>query len=207
MLEVQESERRRIAHELHDELGQSLTAIKINLQASKHLSEAARQARNADNISIVESALAHVRSLSMTLRPSVLDDLGLGAALEWLTEQAHARGEFEVQFTSNLHDRRLPPAVETACFRIVQEALTNIYRHSQARKVSISIQAQVDSLTLDIHDDGRGFDSTRQHTGKSLGILGMAERASLLGGKLTIQSQPGEGCSISLQCPLNPIPA
>ena len=202
VLEVQESERRRIAHELHDELGQSLTAIKINLQASLRLPPADQERRSADNIAIIESALQHVRSLSLTLRPSVLDDLGLGAAIEWLAEQAHSRGDLQVELASDLNDRRLAPELETACFRIVQEALTNIQRHSKASKVRIALHAAGSDLVLTIGDNGRGFDTTRRMTGKSLGLLGMEERASLLSGTLSVRSQPGNGCTITLHCPI-----
>lgn len=206
VLEAQETERRRVAHELHDELGQSLTAIKINLQARDRFKDRSPEELNAENLRIVEDALQHVRRLAVALRPSVLDDLGLVPALRGIAEQTSARNGFEVHFQPALSNERLPPDVETACFRIVQEALTNIARHAHASRVDIDLFHDGDGLVLGIHDDGCGFNVNavrqRASAGDSIGLLGMKERATLLGGQLEIESIPGMGSSVRMRCVL-----
>ncbi len=206
VLEAQELERRRVAHELHDELGQSLTAIKINLQARERFKDRSPAELNAENLRIVEDALQHVRRLAVALRPSVLDDLGLVPALRGIAEQTSARSGFEVHFQPSLPPGRLPPDVETACFRIVQEALTNITRHARAQRVDIDLFHDGEALVLGIHDDGSGFEVAavreRAAAGDSIGLLGMKERAMLLGGRLDIESIPGLGSTVRMRCPL-----
>ena len=205
VLEVQELERRRVAVELHDELGQSLTAIKINLQLSQRLKDKALADINLENIHIVEDALRQVRRLATNLRPSMLDDLGLAPALKWVAEQSASRSGFEVTFHHERTQVRLAPEIETACFRIVQEALTNISRHAQAKRVDITLRRDGTDLLLEVQDDGLGFDlaamNQRALAGGSLGVLGMQERATLLGGQLDIGSAPGAGCTVRLRCP------
>lgn len=205
VLEVQELERRRVAVELHDELGQSLTAIKINLQLSARLKDQALADLNQESIRIVEDALQQVRRLATTLRPSMLDDLGLAPALKWIAEQSAGRGGFAVNFHHVRAQSRLAPDIETACFRIVQEALTNITRHAQASRVEISLRREEDTMVLCVQDDGLGFDieamRRRAVEGASLGVLGMQERANLIGGQLSIQSVPGQGSVVQLNCP------
>lgn len=205
VLEVQEMERRRVAIELHDELGQSLTAIKINLQLGARLKDKPQEELNRENIRIVEDALQQVRRLATTLRPSMLDDLGLPAALQWITEQSANRSGFAVDFTHARGHPRLAPDIETACFRIVQEALTNITRHAKASKVDIRLERQEDQLVLRIADDGCGFKleemQARAIAGNSTGVLGMQERATLIGGQLAIQASPGQGTTLELVCP------
>jgi len=206
VLEAQETERRRVAHELHDELGQALTAIKINLQASERFRGQSPKDLNAENIRIIEEALQHVRRLALALRPSMLDDLGLVPALRWVAEQTAQRSGFAVDFHCAMPQTRLPPSVETACFRIVQEALTNIARHSRATSVDIDLYHEGDGLVLSVHDDGQGFDvaamQARAASGGSIGVLGMQERATLIGGQLEIRSRPGHGSTFRLRCPL-----
>jgi signal transduction histidine kinase len=205
VLEVQELERRRVAIELHDELGQALTAIKINLQLGEKFKDQAPPDLYAENLRIVEEALQQVRSLAMALRPSMLDDLGLAPALKWMAEQSATRGGFEVKFHQERTLGRLAPDIETACFRIVQEALTNITRHAHARQVDISLRRDSSDVLLQVSDDGVGFDTGAMHeratNGASLGVLGMQERATLLGGQLDISSQPGKGSTVLLRCP------
>jgi signal transduction histidine kinase len=205
VLEAQELERRRVAVELHDELGQSLTAIKINLQLSERFKEKAPAGINQENIRIVEDALQQVRRLAAALRPSLLDDLGLAPALKWMAEQSAQRGGFAVDFYSERALARLAPEIETACFRIVQEALTNIARHAQPQQVKIKLRRDGDALVLSVHDDGCGFDLAAMHerarAGASLGVLGMQERAMLLGGELNIESTLGHGSTVQLRCP------
>jgi signal transduction histidine kinase len=205
VLEVQELERRRVAVELHDELGQSLTAIKINLQLSQRLKDKALADINLENIHIVEEALRQVRRLATNLRPSLLDDLGLAAALQWVTEQSANRSGFSVTFHHVRGQSRLAPDIETACFRIVQEALTNIARHAQAKRVEIRLDRQGDHVVLRITDDGCGFNldemRIRAVAGDSIGVLGMQERGTLVGGELTIESAPGQGSTVQLRAP------
>lgn len=205
VLEAQEQERRRVALELHDELGQLLTAIKINLQLGERFKEKAPPDLYSENLRIVEEALQQVRHLATGLRPSMLDDLGLAPALKWVAEQSANRSGFVVSFHHERTQVRLSPEIETACFRIVQEALTNISRHAQAKRVDISLRREGHELHLEVQDDGRGFDlsamNQRATAGGSLGVLGMQERATLLGGQLDIGSAPGEGCTVQLRCP------
>lgn len=205
VLKVQESERRRVAVELHDELGQSLTAIKINLQISQRLKDQALADITQENIRIVEDALQQVRRLATNLRPSMLDDLGLAAALQWLSEQSANRSGFSVNFHCVRGQTRLAVDIETACFRIVQEALTNITRHAQAKSVEISLAREQDTVVLRIRDDGCGFNleemRLRAVAGDSVGVLGMQERAILVQGELTIDSKPGSGSTVQLRAP------
>jgi PAS domain S-box-containing protein len=205
VLAVQETERRRIAHELHDELGQALTAVKINLQAHSRFGKQAIDPLEIENIRIVEGALQHVRHLSLALRPSMLDDLGLVPALRWLSDQAATRSGLIVRLESAIPLSRLDPDLETACFRVVQEALTNVARHAGASEVRIGLAIDKDMLQLSVRDDGCGFDvkqmRQRATRGGSMGILGMQERASLLEGSLEIESRPGQGSELILRCP------
>lgn len=215
LMEAHEAERRHLARELHDELGQTLTAIKILLESHRHdtayLKLAGRTtAAPADDsrtsldtaIEQVDTLLQQVRTLSLSLRPTILDDCGLPAALRWLLDQ-HTRttgrpGTFLLKAYD--YDGELEPAVETACFRIAQEALTNISRHSQARHVNVELHCEAGDLTLVVRDDGVGFDvsavAERAHAGGSVGLLGQRERAALLGGRVDIQSQPGAGTEV-----------
>lgn len=215
VLEAQETERRRIAIELHDEVGQSLTAVKINLQAHQRFTAQTPEQLNAENLSIVEAALQQVRRLALALRPSMLDDLGLVPALRWSAEQSGARSGFSVTVRAPEDEAqaRLSGELEIVCYRIVQEALTNIARHANARQVVIELCNDTDVLTLTVRDDGVGFDPIAMQVqalgGESLGVLGMQERALLIGGQLNIESQPAKGCTVQLRCPLRfaqPVP-
>jgi signal transduction histidine kinase len=205
VLEAQETERRRVAIELHDELGQSLTAIKINLQLSERIQDQPRSKLNADSIRIVEDALQQVRTLATGLRPSMLDDLGLAPALNWIAEQSAQRAGFAVRCHHERGLSRLAPEIETACFRIVQEALTNITRHARATQVTVHLRRDGDTLMLEVQDDGCGFDlaamRSRASAGGSLGQLGMQERATLIGGQIELLSAPGRGTTVRLNCP------
>src|SRR5205814_1865870 len=140
LMETQEMERRHLARELHDEIGQVLTAISINLQSVRDHVAAPALPRVEEGISIVDRAIQQVRNLSLDLRPSMLDDLGLAAALRWYVDRQANRGKFTVQFTSELTETRMAPDLETACFRVVQEAFTNINRHAQAKHVTVKLK-------------------------------------------------------------------
>jgi signal transduction histidine kinase len=214
LLEAQEGERRHIARELHDEIGQALTAVKVNLQSGNRLTEDAELISLLDDsIGLVERTLQQVRDLSLDLRPSLLDDLGVVSALRWYIDRQAQRAGFTAKFLENLPDKRLPPDLETTCFRVVQEALTNIVRHAQATQVWIELRQVETGLELSIRDNGIGFDVglVMEHsTGDfdiGLGILGMKERVQLMGGEISIQSIPASGTEILVKFPLLPDPA
>ncbi len=208
LLEVQETERRHLARELHDEIGQVLTVAKIHLQSAALETQAPKIiARIQEPIELLDRLLAQVRSLSLDLRPPLLDDLGLVHALHWLIQQHQTRSNLpRVHIEADPAMGRCDPTLETACFRIAQEALTNALRHSQAANVYLSLGLQATSLRLAVRDDGLGFDAsaarTRAEGGASLGILGMHERALLAGGALTLLSSPGRGTEIEAVFPL-----
>jgi PAS domain S-box-containing protein len=201
LIEAQEAERGRIARELHDEIGQALTAIKINLQTLQCSADAGPLSPQLiESAGIVDDALRQVRNLSLDLRPSQLDDLGLVAALRWHVDRDARRAGLISEFVADPLDARLAPEIETACFRIAQEALTNVIRHAQARHVWVDLRKRGAVLHLMIRDDGIGFDP-RTLDGRSvadvtLGLQGMRERALLVGGGIEIKSSPGRGTEV-----------
>lgn len=205
-LGVQEEERRRIARELHDEIGQALTAVKIHIQAARRQVQGAGSEALAEAIEVVNEALKQVRSLSLDLRPPQLDQLGLVPALRWHLEKQAAASGVAVDLVAPQLRGRLSSELETVCFRIVQEALTNTLRHAGASHVSVELRLEGDQLQLNVTDDGRGFDvsQARSHsleTGHA-GLFGMEERATLAGGLLQLQSTPGHGATIRAAFPL-----
>ena len=207
LLEAQETERRFLAHELHDEIGQALTAIKINLHRLERWTTSPQTGEPLEDcLALVEGTLQQVRNISLDLRPSMLDDLGLVPTLRWYINRHAKRTGLRETLTCEALAQRLPTATETACFRIVQEALTNIARHAQAQMVSVTLMQANHMLHLTIQDDGVGFDQNHLNQAKakgtSLGILGMEERGTLIGGQLSIASTPGQGTRIALQVPL-----
>jgi len=205
LLEAQEEERRHVARELHDELGQRMTAIKIGLR-----SLADRRCESlcyVDEISgQVDELIEQVRRLSRELRPSILDDLGLESALRWLVDQQRKGLDLVVHLSFEGLEDRLPQWVETACFRVVQEALTNVMRHARASAVWVRVLRRQDVLEFSVDDNGRGFEQAAAHRdlieGKSLGLLSMDERVTLLGGHLKIRSGIGQGTRVSVRIPL-----
>ncbi|HEX7972891.1 MAG TPA: ATP-binding protein [Anaerolineales bacterium] len=207
LLEVQEAERRHLARELHDEIGQSLTALKVNLQSVMRLSGGLSAASLIeDSISITERVLQQVRNLSLDLRPSLLDDLGVVSALRWYIDRQGRRAGFQTEFIADPPDLRLPPEMETVCFRVVQEALTNVVRHALASQVQVHLARQANRVELVIRDNGIGFDVQavrgRAPTDSSLGLLGMQERVQLIGGQIEIRSDPEQGTEIRATFPL-----
>lgn len=208
LIEAQELERRHIAYELHDEIGQALTAVKINLQASQRsLSAAGDPYSIQESITIVDGALQHVRDLALDLRPSLLDDLGLLAALRWYLDRQSQRTGIPINFVCEAFESALPPQLETVCFRIVQEALTNIIKHAKAKHVTVELNQHDDKLHLSIRDDGIGFDvqaaRERAVRGSSLGLLGMEERATLVGGRIRIISVSEHGTETQVHFPIH----
>jgi PAS domain S-box-containing protein len=207
LVEAQETERRNIARELHDEIGQALTVMQLNLQAML-LSPGTEVVapRLNETLDVVGRVLEQVRDISLDLRPSILDDLGLEPALRWYTERQAALVELKVQFHADRLEQRLDPMIETECFRIAQEALTNVVRHAQAKAVAVALRKEDGQLHLRVRDDGVGFDMApvREQAvrGASLGLLSMEERASLAGGGLEFKSVPGQGTEVHAWFPL-----
>lgn len=207
LVEAQETERRLIARELHDEIGQSLTVAELNLQAAlrTHGGDAV-QRRLQESIRAVERVLEQVHDLCLNLRPSMLDDLGLEPTLrDYTRRQAELKGMC-ADFRAEPLQARLDPVIETECFRVAQEALTNIVRHAAATKVTVRLTRNEGQLHLMVRDDGRGFDVEEQRLravrGASLGLLSMQERAVLAGGGVEIKSGAGQGTSVHAWFPL-----
>jgi signal transduction histidine kinase len=198
LLESQEQVARRFSHELHDELGQGLTALKANLSAMR---EGVERERVDDCLRIADDAVKNVRELSQLLRPTILDDFGLNAALGWLTDNFAQRTQIRVHYVSDLGARRLPDATETHLFRIAQEALTNVARHSGASEVQIEITTREREISMKIHDNGRGFEPAVKRAA-SLGLVGMETRARGANGRLRFVSAPGLGVKIEVTCPI-----
>lgn len=198
MLQSQEETARRFSHELHDELGQSLAAVRSNLTSS---SQDDKIERRADCVQLVDEAIANVRELSQLLRPVILDDFGLDAGLRWLTEKFGQRTRIKIEYESCLAGR-LHSDTETHLFRIAQEALTNIARHSQATKVIIMLEAEVAIVRLTIIDNGCGLAPDRQESPASLGLIGMRARARECGGTFTLQPVQPNGLRIVVEVPL-----
>ena len=201
LLDAQESERRRLARELHDEIGQVLTAVAICLQSVKDSAGREGVAAIEDGLSIVDRAIQQVRDLSLDLRPSMLDDLGLEAALRWHLDRQAQRAGFAAQFVSEIGGRRLPTEIETTCFRVAQEALTNVVRYAGAKSVRVHLRENDGEIQVIVEDDGVGFDvsatTERAMRGGSFGLIGMSERVKLVGGRIEIDSVPGRGTRIS----------
>lgn len=207
LVEVQETERRQIARELHDEIGQSLTVAEMNLQAAlQSPNTAAKKRRLEESIQAVERVLGQVHDLSLNLRPSILDDLGLEPALRWYTHRQAALTGLQAEFKPASLENRLDLVIETECFRVAQEALTNVIRHAQARAVTVDLSQRNGHLHLLVRDDGVGFDVIAHRNeavqGASLGLLSMEERTSLAGGGLEFNSSPGQGTEVHAWFPL-----
>jgi PAS domain S-box-containing protein len=207
LLTAQEAERRHIARELHDEIGQLLTVIKLDLQSvlrqpGVHSFAPALQ----ESIETVDQLVGKVRDLSLNLRPSMLDDLGLVPALRWYVQRQTKHLGLAIDLQLPISAPRLPPEMETACFRITQEALTNAARHAQATQVKVALSIGPQYAELTVRDNGIGFDvsSTQQSAiaGGGFGLLGMQERAQLVGGTMQITSTPGAGTLIAARFPL-----
>jgi PAS domain S-box-containing protein len=206
LFKVQEEERRHLARELHDEIGQTLTAAKLNLKIIAPDVPPAAAGRLKDSVQIIDRLLQQVRQLSLDLRPPLLDELGLVPALRWLADQQAQRAGLRVSFTSNAETVQIDSAIPIACFRLAQEAITNAIRHARAESVGVELRQELDRLWLSVHDDGVGFDpptiQLRATHGASLGLLSMKERALLAGGDLEVVSAPGCGTQIRAWFPL-----
>ncbi|MEO8096553.1 MAG: sensor histidine kinase [Acidobacteriota bacterium] len=198
MLQGQEAAARRFSHELHDELGQALAALKANLSSAS--TPAAWKARRADCLHVVDDAIANVRELSQLLRPVILDDFGLEAGLRWLVDRFGERTGIETNYSSSFH-HRLPEETETHLFRITQEAFTNVARHSGATHVSVELRSVGDKVNLFIEDNGRGLNTSSTSPEASLGMTGMRARAAQMRGELTLSRPTGGGLRIGVTVP------
>jgi signal transduction histidine kinase len=209
LINAQEAERKKISQELHDEMGQALTAISINLAAmEKELpSEFAPMIRErlAETSWLADQTLEQIRELSLSLRPAMLDDLGLVPTLRWYVNRYAKRLNIEVEFDAVRFEERPSPEVETVLYRVVQEVLTNVARHAQANRVRICLERKETTINAFIEDDGRGFD-VEQVVGREtlecgVGLLGIRERVAALGGHFSIESGPGRGTRLSVEVP------
>ena len=200
-VEAQELERRRLARELHDETGQALTSILLRLRSLEAVDDPGELHAALGTLrDLVFTTLQDVRRLAVELRPSALDDFGLVPALRRLGQAVGESSGLDVQVEARLGDQRLPADVETALYRIVQEALTNAVKHSGARRVSVVLTRKNGSVSALIEDDGSGFDSATSAGG--LGLVGMRERVELLDGTVTIDSAPGSGTALAVELPI-----
>jgi signal transduction histidine kinase len=209
LIEIQEKERKRISLELHDGLGQTLIAIQLNLKEIEEELfpelDSTIGERLADIYSVIEEASEQVSELSLDLRPSLLDDLGLVSTLRWFINRISKRANMEVKFVTMEMDERLDPNIETVLYRISQEALNNIIKHADATNVMVRLERKQESIALYIKDDGKGFDVEEtladQLKGR-IGLIGMQERASIMRGSLSIQSSKGHGTVILAEMPV-----
>jgi signal transduction histidine kinase len=206
LVEAQEEERRSISRELHDEVGQTLGALLVDLgQLSKLVSsdDGLVQGQISRIKSAAETAVKSIRDIALLLRPPMLDDLGLVPALEWQGREVSRRGNMEVEVHSENVSEQLPDEVKVCVYRLVQEALNNAAIHAEAKNAKVSVVQTADKIILEITDDGRGFDPQRM---RGMGILGMEERVRRLAGSLTIQSAPGKGADVKAELPIRTAP-
>jgi two-component system, NarL family, sensor histidine kinase UhpB len=204
VVEAREEERRRIARELHDELGQRLTALKMELAALRASAPAGSSEQIENMIGMVDETLSSVRRISTDLRPMMLDDLGLNAAIEWLARDAARRLGIEVTVRLGENEPALDDRVATAAFRMVQEALTNVARHSRATDVQIELRQHDGELELTVTDNGVGYPADAMRREGSFGLVGMRERATMLGGRVEFGNPAGGGARLVVHLPLAP---
>ena len=201
LIQVQEIERRHLARELHDEVGQVLTALKLSLDTIDQTPLAAAHVRLHAARQHLNDLITRVRDLSLDLRPAMLDDLGLLYALLWLIDSYSRQTNIRVHIEHQGLDRRFAPEVETGAYRITQEALTNVARHAAVMEATVRIWLEDGTLTLQVLDAGKGFETAVVDRAPG-GLLGMRERAHLLGGELTIESTPGNGTRVNARLPI-----
>jgi PAS domain S-box-containing protein len=211
LIHAQEEERKRISHELHDEIGQALTGISINLaEVEKGLSPTLAQSaseRLAETRSLADRLLEQVRELSLDLRPAMLDDLGLVPTLRWYVKRFAKRANIDVELDASGFEERPAAEVETAIYRVVQEGLTNIARHANASRVSVRLAREEAKVSASIEDDGVGFDvqdvAAPETLDAGVGLTGIHERISSLGGRVDVASRPGQGTRVKVEIPLH----
>jgi len=202
--QVREDERKHMAREIHDELGQQLTVIKMDVTWIRKKTDPANILildKIKELMQILDETVNTVRKISSRLRPSLLDDLGLVAAMEWYLNDFKQRTGIEIVFHLPKYEIELPESIATCLFRILQESLTNVARHADAKEVIVSLRENEDGIQLSIKDDGKGYDEENISGRKTLGILGMKERAAMVGGKYIISGSPGKGTVVSIEVP------
>jgi len=207
ILHAQEEERKRIARELHDETSQALTSLLISLALlEESVTDPVGRARICDTRTLVHETLRAVRNMSLDLRPSALDDLGLLPALRWYVREYQQKCGLEAELAVSGLKERLPSEVETALYRMIQESLTNTARHAHARHVWVTLTEDGLLLRATVRDDGSGFDAAgmmrKRWQDRGLGLAGMQERAALLDGSVEIESEPGAGALVTVTIPL-----
>jgi signal transduction histidine kinase len=202
---VREEERTHIAREIHDELGQQLTVLKMGISwvgkkintSDENVSE-----KLSDLVKMIDTTVQSVRKISSELRPSMLDDLGLQAAMEWQAQEFEKRSGITVSTTLEIGDLKLPGNIPITFFRIFQESLTNIARHAEATAVSVRLTLAREELEMVIRDNGKGFSPKNIAEKRTLGLLGMKERASTIGGKVEMRTEEGKGTTVTLRAPI-----
>jgi signal transduction histidine kinase len=203
LVAVQESERRALARELHDEIGQILTALNLVINIDTDLPSRQIRKRLNEARAIINDLMQRVRNLSLDLRPTMLDDMGLISALQWHFERYTEQTGIRVFFRHSQIERRFQADIEIAIYRVVQEALTNVARHAHTDKVEVRLLADKECIMVRIDDQGRGFDPQAvMAMYATSGLAGMQERIALLGGELTIEAMPGEGTHLIIELPL-----
>jgi PAS domain S-box-containing protein len=203
---VREEERTNIAREIHDELGQQLTVMKMDVSwINKKLvtDDEIIKEKVKGMLTMLDETVKSVRRISSELRPSLLDDLGLTAAMEWQLFEIKKRSGIKINFNAPEKELKLPDLIKTGLFRIFQESLTNVIRHAGAKSVKVNLEQKDHQLTLSIEDDGKGFDKGKIADKRTLGILGMKERTSMIGGTYEINSIPGKGTVVEVVIPMN----
>ncbi|MBI5880478.1 MAG: ATP-binding protein [Chloroflexi bacterium] len=209
ILRAQEDERQRVARELHDETAQALTSLLVRLRLLERAADPAEaQAHLQELRQLTAQALDEVRRVALELRPKILDDLGLGAALAWRVDELNALHGARATLQISGSEARLPREVELVFYRVAQEGLTNAVRHAQANQIKLALKREGGRLSLVVEDNGRGFDvgAMLAQPGRGLGLLGMKERLALIGGEMTIESRPGGGTRLMASTPLTPAP-
>jgi len=202
LVAAQEEERRSISRELHDEVGQSLSALLVEAgnAAARVSPDSTEVRRHVESIKrLAEASVNVIRNMSLLLRPSMLDDLGLVPALEWQAREVSKRTGLRVEVSADENAGELPDAHKTCIYRVVQEALHNCARHAQARSVMVEVRQETSKILLSVEDDGHGFDARRI---RGLGLVGMQERVHHLGGALSVRSHPGKGTTVAVELPL-----
>jgi signal transduction histidine kinase len=205
--EVREEERKNIAREIHDELGQSLTTMKLELSLLREevLNDATAATRRIQILKdMVDGTIQSVKQIITKLRPGLLDDLGLAAAIEWQSGEFQMRTGIVCQVRTNDEEKEINPEISTALFRIFQEALTNVTRHSGATRVTVDLEHPEDAIELRVHDNGRGITEKECQDPKSFGLIGIRERVQHLNGRLEINGEPNSGTTLRIRVPYQP---
>jgi len=201
---IREQERAHMAREIHDELGQLLTVLKMDVSwLNKRVvtTEPAIKEKFTELLEMLDTTVKTVRRIASELRPTLLDDLGLVAAMEWHLEEFEKRSGIAKEFSTSVTEVAIDDSMKIGLFRILQESLTNVARHSQAQKVNVGLEKNNGHIILKITDNGKGFDTSRT-TRKTLGLLGMKERTEMMGGEYQITSKPGEGTVVEVKVPV-----